>query len=236
MLFEHTYETRYGDFKTAQEIKPAVILDMVQDIATKHSEKCGYGIFVMEERKQAWLLQGIKAHFEKPVETHTPVVIKTAVKSMKGTTSPRCCYIEQNGQVIAKTIANWFLMDVEKQKPARIPKEMGEAYDFDDFDEEFFQYRKLQTQDADPLYKVRIGNKEIDTNQHLNNQKSAELLMDALPFDYFFTDMEVFYKQSAYLGDELLLCRKETDSGYYVHLQTVEGEICVAGIFENREA
>lgn len=233
MLFEYTYETRYGDFKTPEEIKPAVILDMIQDIATKHSEKCGYGIFVMEERKQAWLLQGIKAHFEKPIKTHTPVTVKTAVKSMKGTTSPRCSYIEQNGEIVAKTIANWFLIDVEKLKPIRIPKEMGEAYDFDDFEEEFFAYKKLSTQDAEPIYSIRIGNKEIDTNHHLNNQKSAELLMDALPFDYFFSDMEVFYKQSAYLGDELDVCLKEIENGYYVHLQTKDKEICVAGTFKH---
>ncbi|MBR3785599.1 MAG: hypothetical protein IKJ77_04265 [Firmicutes bacterium] len=233
MLFEHTYETRYGDYKTPETIKPAVILDMIQDIATKHSDKCGYGIFVMEDLKQAWLLQGIKAHFEKPIKAHSPVTIKTAVKSMRGTTSPRCSYIEQDGEVVAMTIANWFLMDVEKQKPCRIPKEMGEAYDFHDFDEEFFTYKKAPVMEAPALYEVRIGNKEIDTNMHLNNQKSAELLMDALPFDYFFIDMNVFYKQSAYLGDVLELCMTEIENGYYVHLQTKDGDVCVAGTFEN---
>ena len=233
MLFEHTYETRYGDYKTPETIKPAVILDMIQDIATKHSDKCGYGIFVMEDLKQAWLLQGIKAHFEKPIKAHSPVTIKTAVKSMRGTTSPRCSYIEQDGEVVAMTIANWFLMDVEKQKPCRIPKEMGEAYDFHDFDEEFFAYKKAPVMEAPALYEVRIGNKEIDTNMHLNNQKSAELLMDALPFDCFFTDMNVFYKQSAYLGDVLELCMTEIEKGYYVHLQTKDGDVCVAGTFES---
>ena len=233
-MFNFKYEPRYGDYKDYDNIKPGSVLDMIQDIATKHSEKCGYGIFVMEELKQAWLLQGIKAHFDKPIKTHTPVTIKTAVKSMRGTTSPRCSYILQDGEVVGKTIANWFLLDVEKGKPTRIPKEMGEAYDFDDFDEEFFTYQKLKPQEAPQLYTIRIGIKEIDTNHHLNNQKSAELLMDALPIDYFFTDMEVFYKQSAYLGDQLEVCMKETENGYYVHLQTTCGEICVAGIFENK--
>ena len=233
MLFEYRYETRYGDYKTPQTIKPGVILDMIQDIATKHSEKCGYGIPVMESLNQAWLLQGIKAHFDKPIATNAPVIIKTAVKAMKGTTSPRCSYVQQNGEVVAKTIANWFLMDVEKQKPCRISKEMAASYDFHDFDEEFFNYKKVPVMDASVQYEVRIGNKEIDTNMHLNNQKSAEILMDALPFDYFFTDMNVFYKQSAYLGDQLQVCMTEIDNGYYVHLQTKEGDVCVAGTFEN---
>jgi len=45
--------------------------------------------------------------------------------------------------------------------------------------------------------------------------------------------MTVFYKKSAYLGDELELCIKEIPKGYYVHLQTKDKEICVAGKFEN---
>ena len=234
MLFEHTYETRYGDYKTTKEIKPSVVMDMVQDIATKHSEKCGYDMDTMEARKQAWLLQGVKAHFDQPVKTNMPITLKTAVKSMRGSTSPRCCYIFQDGICIGKTIANWFLLDTEKIKPIRIPQEMADNYDYDSFDEEFFNYKKTSIEEAPALYTIRVCNKEIDTNHHLNNQKSAELLMDALPFDYFFTDMNVFYKHQAYLGDELEVCMKEIENGYYVHLQTKDKVVCVAGTFERR--
>ena len=51
-----------------------------------------------------------------------------------------------------------------------------------------------------PAYTIRVSNKDIDTNRHLNNEKGAELLMDALPFDFFFTDMSIIYKnQPEYL-------------------------------------
>ena len=35
------------------------------------------------------------------------------------------------------------------------------------------------------------------------------------------------------LGDELGICVEEIENGYYVHLQSMDGEICVAGEFLN---
>ena len=109
---------------------------------------------------------------------------------------------------------------------------VAESYPMHDFEDEFFAYTKPSLMDAEMLYQVRVSNKDIDTNVHLNNQKSAEMLMDALPFDFFFTDMNVYYKKAAVLGDILELCSCKTENGYYVHLQTPEKDVCVAGIFE----
>ena len=74
--------------------------------------------------------------------------------------------------------------------------------------------------------------KDFDTNMHLNNQKSAELLMDALPFEYTFDDIRIIYKKPALLGEELDVCMQKIQNGYYVHLAASDGEICVAGTFE----
>ena len=109
------------------------------------------------------------------------------------------------------------------------PPELYEVYDFCD---DFFVYEKTATCEIEDVkYSIRVSNKEIDTNMHLNNQKGAELLMDALPFEFYFNEMNIFYKKPAFLGDELDVCVKELDNGFYVHLQTKEKELCVAGTF-----
>lgn len=230
-MFETTYSLRYGDYKDFENVKPAALLDIVQDVAIKHSDSCGYGLTKMRDIGYAWLIQGIKMHIERPVSINDEITVCTAIKNMRAATSERGCIIKQNDKIVAKTIANWFLLDCSSLRPCRIPQEICEAYDTHDFEDDFFEYKKPELMDADVLYTVRVSNKEIDTNRHLNNQKSAELLMDALPLDFSFSDMTVFYKKSAYLGDELELCAKEISNGYYIHLQTKEKEICVAGTF-----
>lgn len=233
-MYTFKYETRYGDYKDFDTVKIGSVLDMIQDVSTRDSARCGYDMNRLKEMKMAWLLQGINVHFEKPVKTNLPVEVYTAVKSLKGATSARGCFIKQNGTVVAKSIANWFLFDTEKMRIGRIPVEMVDAYEFYNFEDDFFEYKKALTFEIEnPEYIVRISNKEIDTNMHLNNQKGAELLMDALPFDFYFNHLNLIYKKSAYLGDELEVCMKKLDNGFYVHMQTKEKETCVAGTFEN---
>ena len=232
-MFSFKYETRYGDYKNFDMVKPSSVLDMIQDVSTRDSARCGYDMDKLKGMNMAWLMQGINLRFEKPVKTHLPVEVSTAVKSLKGTTSARGCLVCQNGEIVAKSVANWFLFDTEKMRIGRIPAEMFDAYEFYDFGEEFFEYKKAPVFEIEkPQYTVKIANKEIDTNMHLNNQKGAELLMDALPFDFYFNNVNLLYKKQAHLGDELEVCIKEIPDGDYVHLQSKEKEICVAGIFE----
>jgi len=231
-MYSYTYETRYGDYKDFNTIKKGAVLDIIQDVSTKCSSECGFGIFEMKSMNKAWLLKGVNIHFCDNVKTLSPITAETAVKPLKGATSHRCCRLYQDNKLKVKSIAEWFLFDTEKLRPVRIPPELADAYEVADFDDDFFVYRKAEiSSDADILYSVRVANKDIDTNRHLNNQKSADMLMDALPYDFEFNNINILYRKPAYLGDELDVCVKKTDYGYYVHLQTKEKEICVIGNF-----
>ena len=57
--------------------------------------------------------------------------------------------------------------------------------------------------------------------------------MDALPFEFFFSDMAIVYKKQAYLGDTLGICTAEIDGGYYVGLLDADGNVCVEATFKN---
>lgn len=230
-MFRFEYVTRYGDYKDFEMLRPALALDIAQDVAVRHSDSLGYGLETMRDMHMAWLLQGVRVRFEKPMNIRSPLQVFTAVRTMKGVTSERGCIIEQDGQVVAKTLSNWFLSDVLSLRPCRIPAEMAVAYPIYDFGDPFFRYVKPKTREAQPLYTFRVCPREIDTNCHLNNHKSAEILMDALPMDFAIREMNVLYKKSAYLGDELSLCAAETEGGRYVHLLDRDGDICVAGEF-----
>ena len=229
----YSYQTRYGDYKNFEEIKPTALLDIIQDVSIQDSTRAGYSIHTLRDMNRAWLMQGINVRLEKPISTKMPLTVSTGVKAFRGSTSERCCIVEQGGEVVARTVANWFLIDVAKTRVIWIPPEILAAYEVGGFEEEFFSYQKPELYEAEAAYTVKVSNKEIDTNSHLNNQRAAELLLDAIPFDFSFNDMKLLYKKAAYLGDTLEVCIKETGHGYFVKLQTEEKDLCVAGTFEN---
>jgi len=232
-MFNFKYEPRYGDYKDYDNIKPGSVLDMIQDISTRASAEYGYDINKLREIKLAWLLQGINVRFDEPIRPDMPIEISTAIKPCNGVTSERCCLINQNGKFVGKSVANWFIFSVERQRPVRIPKEMLGVYEECEFEDDFFVYKKADTYQLDEVaYTIKVSNKEIDTNKHMNNQRGAELLMDALPYDFYFNEINILYKKPTFLGNELEVCVKKLDNGYYVHLQTAEKDLCVAGTFK----
>lgn len=234
-MFSYDYNIRYSDYKDFETVKTSAILEVIQETAILNSASCGFGIENLRNINRAWLLQGINVHIENPISTHYHLTANTAVKSLKGVLSERGTIIEQNGKTVAKSIANWCLLDTERMRLARIPKEMTDSYEHYDFGDKFFNYVRPEIiEDADEIYKVRVSNKELDTNKHLNNQKGAELLMDAIPFDFEIKEIRLFYPNPAYLGEELSVCVKEIQNGYYVHLKNSDGSVCVAGTFENK--
>ena len=232
-MYKYTYQPRYSDYKDFDTIKKSSLLEIIQEAAIRNSDKNGFGINALRNMQRAWLLQGIDVRFEKNALTNAPIDACTAVKSLKGVLSERGTVLMQNGEVVAKSIANWCLLDTERGRLARIPKEMTDAYEHCDFDGDgFFTYVRPEIfEDAPHMYTIRVCNKELDTNKHLNNQKGAELLIDALPYDFEIRSMKIHYPNPAYLGQELSVCVKETPNGYYVHLKNSEGIICVAGTF-----
>ena len=230
-MFEHTYYTRYGDIKSYNEVKTSAILDMLQDVAIKHSEECSYGLLRLQELNLAWFLQGIKLHFDKPVRTFEAVTLKTGVKNMKGFLSERCTYIHQYGEVIGKAVANWFLFDTDKMKICRITEDISSHYPIDPFEDSFFSYSRPGETEARVCDKIKISPRDIDTNHHLNNEKAVEILMSALPQDVFFTDINVSYKRSSFLGEELYICLARRNKSYYAHLKDGDGNIRVVGVF-----
>lgn len=234
-MFDYNYNIRYSDYKDFETVKTSTILEVIQEAAILNSAESGYGVNVLRDMNRAWLLQGINVKIEKSVSTHYQLSVNTAVKSLKGVLSERGTIIKQNGEIVVKSIANWCLLDTDRMRLARIPKEMTESYEYYDFNDAFFNYVRPEVfDDADEIYKIRVSNKELDTNKHLNNQKGAELLMDAIPFNFELKNIKVHYPNPAYLGDELSVCVKEIENGYYVHLQKQDNTVCVVGTFENK--
>ena len=214
-------------------MKPSAILDILQDISTKHSEEKGFGMIKLNEMGIAWLLKGWRINFIKPVSPYTALEVHTTVRNSKAVTSDRVYNIYQDGELKVKGVAVWFTFDVNEKKACKIPAEIANAYIDKDFTDDFGLYTNPRQCDCDNVVeKIYISPRDIDTNNHLNNQKSAEILMNALPTNFSFNNMTVLYKKAAYLGDRLTLEALKTENGYYTHLKSEDGEICVIGVFE----
>ncbi len=234
-MFEKNYELRYGDLKSFNTVKPSAILDIFQDMATKHSDSVGYGIKKLYDQNLAWLLKGWRVTFIKELDVYKPLQVKTGVKNVKAVMSDRVFKVMQDEEEKIIATSSWFTFDTNNLRPCKVPSYFTEVYDVGNVEGEYKDYvNPLPCENPEKYGEITVSKRDLDTNNHLNNQKSAEILIDALPDDFSIYEMTILYKKSAHLCDVLLIETEEIDSEYKVQLKNQDGDICVIGFFTGK--
>jgi acyl-ACP thioesterase len=116
----------------------------------------------------------------------------------------------ENNGIIARASSVWILINFDKRRPVRIPKEFGELYGinnekawtFDSGDEKIPQEAYIEKEMA-------IMRSDVDTNGHVNNKKYVGWLLETLPEDvyrnYSLSDFDIRYKKE--VGSGCVICR-----------------------------
>ena len=142
--------------------------------------------------------------------------------------------VSQEGILKVKCTSVWFAFDTVNLKPRKIPQELLNRYLETPVTEEFDEYRNPEDFDnGQEIDRLTVTLRDIDTNHHLNNQKSSEILMSALPENFNYNNSVIHYKKSAHLKDMLTVTRKLDKNTCSVRLSS-DNETCVLGVFEIR--
>lgn len=202
------YFVGYSDVDKNDRCKLSRIVDMLQNIATMHSKKLGYGTKSMMDKKMGWLLLIWRIKILKYPVADEYVDVKTWSKSLKGLHATRCFEIyDESGELLIVADSSWVLFDLERQRPLKIPEEMTNAYG--EISREVFDTsaKKIQEglDDTADVYEFKIEKRDIDTNNHTNNSKYIEFMLEVVPDDKIITELEVNYKKQTVYNDKLKL-------------------------------
>jgi len=112
------------------------------------------------------------------------------------------------GEKVAIASTKWVLMDINTKKLVRDISDVAEKYvEYDKmlFEEDFPKLK--EPSDIEYTYKHIVQKRDIDTNGHINNVKYLEIAYEALPDDVYenakFKNIDIMYKHSAFLGEEM---------------------------------
>ena len=98
----------------------------------------------------------------------------------------------------------WVLMDMERQRPVKVPPELTERYGLSPRLEMEYAPRKIaEPEDGEQMTPFRVLRSHLDTNHHVNNNQYIEMARAYLPADFRTRETRVEYKAQAHL-DELV--------------------------------
>ena len=181
-LWEKEYYLRANDFDRYNRIKPSAVLEIFQDAAGQHAIELGAGFEDMLKRSYLWVLTRIKLQILSQPKSYQRVVVKTWPLAPNRLSYRReYCIEDESGERLVIGSSEWVIIHSEKRRMVSA----SDIYPFTDgFHSEIMLEEKLQKVESFETegqpHTVNAGFTELDVNNHVNNTKYANYVLDAI--------------------------------------------------------
>jgi acyl-ACP thioesterase len=214
----HSYQVDMNNNATL-----VVLCQLMQESAWNHAEHLELGFSHLNRKNFIWVLrrQLVKMYsFPKWGDSIEVYTWPTAKDNL-------FCYrdfriSDSAGSVIGEATTSWFVIELTSRKPQRT-----DSYFHVDL-----------TQDVEPVFPgkldklqpptstantrlIQVTYGDLDRNEHVNNVRYIDWILNGLPFDYLRThelkEMEVNYLSEASYDDEILVRCEKKEASHFFH-------------------
>ncbi|HEY5525811.1 MAG TPA: acyl-ACP thioesterase domain-containing protein [Clostridium sp.] len=205
--FTKKYEINYHDADCRLKCKLSSIVNFLCDVGTNQSEVLGDTIEKLMEKNSAWVFYKYDINMVKYPNYRDVISIKTEPIGFKKFYAFRKYSISsENGQILGEAVALFFMINLEKRRPMRIPPEKYEVYSLESDLEKNIEMEdiiKVQSEDYFKEFNTRYS--DIDSNGHVNNVKYIQWAIESVPHDivkeYEIRRIKVVFEKETTYGD-----------------------------------
>lgn len=207
--FIKKYEVNYYDIDSNQKCKFTSIVNYLCDVGTSHSAAIGETIDVLlNEKKYTWVFYKYDIKMYKYPSYGDIVTIETeAIGFNKFYAYRKYTMLDDKGNVYGEGIALFLLINIERRRPIRVTKEQLELYDCLDCVKEIEMIEPSEIERIDYEKEFLVRYSDIDTNEHVNNEKYIEWAIESLPIEisknHMIKDMNIKYEREAVYNDKI---------------------------------
>ena len=182
-LYEKEYHITSFLTNTRGKLGLYALLNLLQDVAHFHANILGLGYEQMVAKKTFWVLTRQKLVMNKWPKWEDCIHIKTWVRLSASAFTNRDFAIYLNGEKSGEATTSWMTLDADTRRPKSVDHKelfanLNHPEKIDIEDEKIVPEKTEQT----TLAEFKVRNSDIDQNNHVNNTKYAQWILDAIPF------------------------------------------------------
>ena len=178
----------------------------------------------LKRMDRAFILSRLKLEVLRPLRAYAPLTAVTYPCESRGYSFLRCYALESDGEVVARAISIWALVNTETRGLVRV----------NDFDLGLptlpqnglvLGAMKLPSSLTDiGGYGVHYG--DVDQNMHMNNTKYPDMYSNFLPLlGRMIRSITINYSNEAQIGEKLRVQRAEENGLFYFRTVRRDGKI-----------
>ncbi|MBR7133041.1 MAG: hypothetical protein IKD04_05860 [Clostridia bacterium] len=231
-IWERNYTLRSGDFDKFDRIKPSAVLDLFQDAAGRHAEEIGVGFEEMISRSYLWVITRVKFKIISEPNRFQNLIVKTWPLAPNRLSYRReYCIENEKGEKLIVGSSEWVVVHSEKRRFLSVP----DLYNFENgfYPEMMFEAKLGKVHDFEAegdAHIVNAGFSELDVNNHVNNTKYANYVIDAIvpSKEDILEVFQIDYRKEVFEGTQLNIYYKRDDNNILAKGQNTTGDTMFA--------
>lgn len=213
-MFTKEFEIHYYEIDAQRQATPVSLLNYMEETAICHSEAAGCGLDVLYAIGTAWILNRWSIDILRYPRWNDRIIVETQPTYVDRFYAWREFNIrDTGGEYLVKASSLWIYLNLEKKRPVRVPEDYRDRYGVTGVKEHQCSFDSLSGSEDEgrvrPFY-IRRG--DIDTNNHVNNTKYLEWILEAVPEEVYtgqrLSSLQIEYRKELTQG--MLIASKST--------------------------
>jgi len=217
-VFFYDYRIKSFDVDFRKQLTIPSIFKIFQEAAYHHAKKLNFGYEDMIKEDMFWVLSLLKIEIYKYPKWRDRITIKTWPSGVDRIFVTRDFEIKNEpGSIIAASTSSWLVLDINSKRPKRSSQFLEAFPDFYEKRALSQNPQKISSLDKPKKGKSFIVNySDIDLNDHLNNTKYIEWILDNYSKNFFknyeIKNLEINFLSESSWGDNLIVCEEVENS------------------------
>jgi acyl-ACP thioesterase len=215
-----TYETDFNN-----RLRISSVLNYMQEVAANNAEDLGFGFKKFTEQGIFWVLSRVHIEMVSYPVIGEPFIVETWPKSLVSPFALRdFLFYNEAGVTIGKATTAWLIINRESMRPVR-PEPVMEGIVRNENRHAIEEMpEKLQTPASmDLVGVVQAAYTDIDVNQHVNNVKYMEYVLNTYPEselrNRMITGLQINFLQECRFGESLEILRSDNPESKTDHFE-----------------
>lgn len=231
MEFKIESQVRQSEVDTKNRMRPAIIIELMQEAASQHCDSMGKDAWQMiENENRTWIISRMNIEIVKQIPMYSNIETSTWRSEGKAATYPRNYETRGDGELYAKGYGQWACIDLTNGGLIKFRDFYGDDEIFDndrismDMPDKFRLGSDIEFDKASEFY---VERHMTDINGHMNNVRYIDPLWSALPLfdEYDVKSFSIHYKHECKKGEkiDIMMSRpNELEDGSLEIFQKVE--------------
>ena len=204
---EHTVSMTQVDAN--KRMRPTVLMDLLQDIAAEHAARIGIGVEDLAKKGFAWFAARFHIKIKRLPRWQEQLRIQSWLSGHQKLFALRDIRIIDNDeQTIVSASSAWLVIDVEKKRPQRPDRSLGQVpcYEKRVVETTFEELPEPKTFSVEKEFEPTFN--MIDANDHVSSTAylmwATETMPKNVPQVFQLAEIEIAFKNETFYGQKVM--------------------------------